>query len=63
MIGVQMASAYVGTTFMPPLFGILADVCGIGLYPVYLAVFLVLMIVMLEGVNRVCAKKIFTSGK
>ncbi len=62
VIGVQMASAYVGTTFMPPLFGILADVCGIGLYPVYLAVFLVLMIVMLEGVNRVCAKKSLLPG-
>lgn len=53
VIGIQMASAYVGTTFMPPLFGMLADILGIGSYPVYLAAFLVLMIVMLERVNRI----------
>lgn len=53
VIGVQMASAYVGTTFMPPLFGMLSEVLGIGFYPIYLAVFLVLMVVMLERVNRV----------
>lgn len=52
VIGVQMASAYVGTTFMPPLFGILADAVGIGCYPIFLAVFLVFMIVMLESLNR-----------
>lgn len=53
VIGVQMASAYVGTTFMPPLFGMLSEVLGIGFYPVYIAAFLVLMVVMLEGVNRI----------
>lgn len=52
VIGVQMASAYVGTTFMPPVFGMLADVVGIGCYPIFLAVFLVLMVVMLEGLNN-----------
>ncbi|MGN0244936.1 MAG: MFS transporter [Lachnospiraceae bacterium] len=52
VIGVQMASAYVGTTFMPPVFGMLADVVGIGCYPIFLAMFLVLMVVMLEGLNK-----------
>ncbi len=36
IIGVQMASAYVGTCLMPPLFGILAAHISIGLFPVYL---------------------------
>lgn len=53
VIGVQMASAYVGTTFMPPLFGLLVEVLGISFYPAYLVIFLALMIVMLESVNRV----------
>lgn len=55
VIGVQMASAYVGTTFVPPLFGMLSEVLGVGFYPVFLAVFLVLMVVMLERVNRISA--------
>ncbi len=52
VIGVQMASAYVGTTFMPSLFGVLADTVGIAVYPIYMFAFLVLMIAMLEQVNR-----------
>ncbi|MCI8455389.1 MAG: MFS transporter [Lachnospiraceae bacterium] len=48
VIGVQMASAYVGTSLMPPLFGILAGTFGAGLFPVYLSVVLILMIFMHE---------------
>lgn len=39
IIGVQIASAYLGSTFMPPLFGLLATHVSIGLYPVYLLLF------------------------
>lgn len=52
MVGVQMACAYVGTTLMPPLFGLIAQYIHIGLYPLYLAIFAVLMIVMTEGLNH-----------
>ena len=45
VIGIQMASAYVGSTFMPPLFGMLSKYIGIGAYPFYLAIFAVLMLV------------------
>ena len=38
LIGIQMACAYVGSTFMPPLFGTLAARIGIWLYPVFLLV-------------------------
>lgn len=48
VIGVQMASAYVGTSLMPPLFGILASAFGTELFPVYLSVVLILMIFMHE---------------
>lgn len=48
MIGVQMASAYVGTCFMPPVFGFLANHISASLYPVVLLVILLLMIVMHE---------------
>ncbi|MDO4333101.1 MAG: MFS transporter [Eubacteriales bacterium] len=48
VMGMQMASAYIGTCFMPPIFGMLAAGFGIRLYPLYLAVILVLMLVMNE---------------
>lgn len=48
MIGVQMASAYVGTCLMPPVFGFLANHISVSLYPVFLLVILLLMVVMHE---------------
>lgn len=53
IIGVQMASAYVGATFMPPLFGVAASYVGIWLYPLYLMVFAVLMLILSESLNRI----------
>ncbi len=52
VIGVQMASAYVGTSLMPPFFGWLAARLGLGLFPLYLAALLVLMTVMHEKLCR-----------
>ena len=43
VIGVQMASAYVGTTLMPPLFGALAGATDIRLLPWYLLALLAAM--------------------
>lgn len=55
LIGVQMASAYIGCVLMPPLFGLVADHLGIFLYPAYLLIFLVLMTWMHEQVLRKAA--------
>ena len=52
IIGVQMASAYIGSCLMPPLFGLIADHITVALMPVYLLVILVLMFVMYEQVVR-----------
>lgn len=46
VVGVQMACAYVGSLAMPPLFGILANHIGIGVYPVYLCLILIVMLLM-----------------
>lgn len=46
IIGIQMASAYVGSTFMPPVFGLIANHVSLKLMPVYLIFFFVLLIVM-----------------
>lgn len=50
LIGVQMASAYLGSCFMPPVFGLLANHITPALLPVFLSVFLLLMVVMHETV-------------
>ena len=52
MIGVQMASAYVGTCLMPPFFGLLANHIGVSLLPGYLLVILALMAASHEGLLR-----------
>ena len=57
IIGVQMASAYVGNCLVPPLFGILANHFGAGLLPLYLGGILLLMVLMHERVVRICDEK------
>ncbi len=49
IIGVQMASAYFGSTFMPPLFGLIANHISISLMPLYLGGFIILMLVMISS--------------
>jgi fucose permease len=58
IVGIQMASAYLGGTLMPPLFGFLADKISIGLYPLYLGFFALVMLVMSELLNRTAAKEV-----
>lgn len=52
VIGLQMASAYVGSMFMPTAFGKLQEAAGIWIMPLYLAVFALLNIILLEMVYR-----------
>ena len=53
IIGVQMASAYIGTLTMPPLFGYIANHISISLLPFYLIIILSLMFIM----HRLMLKK------
>ena len=46
IIGVQMACAYVGTCFMPPIFGLIGENISMSLFPAYMLVILVVMIAM-----------------
>ena len=47
-----MASAYVGTLLMPPLFGVIAGSIGAWVMPAYLLAILVLMALMHERMLR-----------
>lgn len=56
LIGVQMASAYVGTCLMPPLFGLVANHISVALFPIYLLILLGVMLWMHERLVRKTAK-------
>jgi len=52
LVGVQMASAYMGNILMPPLFGVIADHVSIRLFPWYMLAILLLMTVMYRKMER-----------
>ena len=58
IIGVQMASAYVGTCFMPPLFGLVANHIHVAWLPMYLLLFLLLLVFMHERLQRTAGAEI-----
>jgi fucose permease len=46
IIGVQMASAYIGSCLMPSFFGFLSKYVTISFFPIYLTILLVIIAVM-----------------
>lgn len=57
VISLQMASAYIGTTFMPYLFGLLQEKIGMWIMPIYLIIFLIINITMIELSNLMVKKQ------
>lgn len=58
VVGIQMAFAYCGSTFMPPLFGLIANHIDIRLFPVFISVFAVIGFVMTESAAKQCKKTV-----
>lgn len=56
IVGIQMACAYIGSTFMPYVFGIIAQNISIGLYPLFLLFFVAATFLMTEVLNRTMKK-------
>ena len=52
IIGIQMAAAYLGSTLMPPLFGVLSGVLTMRLLPFWQAGFLAAMTLLLRATYR-----------
>ena len=52
IMGIQMASAYIGTTLMPPLFGQIGSHIGFTVFPLFIITVLVLQIIVIETMNR-----------
>lgn len=57
VIGVQMASAYVGVLVLPPLFGLIANAISIQLLPFYLLIMLVLLVYAYRNLLRKAENK------
>jgi len=52
IMGIQMASAYIGSTFIPPLFGRITSYLSFKFFPLFIGGILILNIVMVELLNK-----------
>ena len=52
IIGIQMASAYLGSTVAPAVFGIIADLIDIRILPMYLLFFVLMMLIVIGHANK-----------
>lgn len=57
LMGIQMASAYVGLTLVPPLAGLIATRWSLAIFPVVLLLLLLLMVMTSERVNQIVANR------
>lgn len=57
IMGFQMAAAYIGSMFLPALFGLIAGHAGVSLLPPYLLLFLVLLAACTERIGRKTASR------
>ncbi|MCL2765287.1 MAG: MFS transporter [Treponema sp.] len=52
IMGLQVGSAYIGITIMPPIFGLLASYISFNIFPVFLGCLLILKLILTETLNR-----------
>ncbi len=57
IIGIQMAAAYTGSTFIPPLFGAISTWTGLWIFPLFLALLVGVGLLMSERLNRVVRRR------
>ncbi|MFD0693857.1 MFS transporter [Paenibacillus sp. GCM10027628] len=62
LMGYQMAVAYTGTTFLPPLFGMLAAQTSIALFPFIALAFILLMMMSAEKLNHILNNQAESKG-
>ncbi|WP_010283049.1 MFS transporter [Bacillus timonensis] len=53
IMGYQMAVAYTGSTFLPPILGFIASQSTIGVFPVYIVLFVAAMLLSSEKLNTI----------
>lgn len=57
IMGFQMAVAYIGTSILPPLFGVIASVTSFMIFPIVLLGYIVIMLINSELVNKFMVRK------
>ena len=57
IIGMLMTSAYIGSTFMPPIFGFVAERITVSIFPFWLLVLLLISLVISERLNKILSNK------
>jgi fucose permease len=57
IMGIQMGSAYIGTTLMPPIFGRIAAIMSFNIFPVFIGMVLIMKVIMVEALNRKIDRK------
>jgi fucose permease len=57
IMGIQMASAYIGATLMPPIFGRIASYISFDIFPIFIEMLLLLKIIMVEILNKNVSSK------
>jgi fucose permease len=56
-MGIQMAFAYIGTTLVPPILGLIMGALGLEFYPIFILILLVVMFVSSERVQKIVTRK------
>ena len=56
IIGLEMASAYVGVALLPALFGVIGRSISMSVYPIYVLILLALNVAATETKKRVCRR-------
>lgn len=57
LMGLQMAFAYIGTTIVPPILGLIMGRFGIQHYPLFILILLVIMFASSEKINMIVSTK------
>lgn len=57
IMGYQMAVAYTGSTFVPPLLGYMASIASIGIFPFFIVFYIVVMLLSTEQLNVLLRKR------
>ena len=57
IMGLQMAFAYMGSTFMPPILGLIASKTSITIFPYFLICYMIIMLISSEKINIFIRKK------
>ncbi|SKA84494.1 Fucose permease [Caloramator quimbayensis] len=62
LMGLQMAFAYIGTTLVPPLSGLIMGKAGMHLYPIFILVLLIIMTISSERINVIVSRRGISVG-